>query len=347
MIWIIIFAAALILSALATIVIKKIALRFNIVDVPGDARKIHARPIPLLGGVGIFFALALIAFAYYILAPTSWPAIIDKQISVVQLTGIFLGAGWLVLGGILDDKYNLRAHRQIIWPLLAVITVSLSGIGITKITHPFGGIIDLAPLTSVTLTSLWLLGIIYTTKLLDGVDGLVTGITSIGAVIIAILSLLFFVNIPTAILATMIAGVYAGFLIFNFHPAQIFLGEAGSTLAGFLLGVLAIISGAKVATTVLVLGVPLFDMVWVITRRVFWEKKSMFSADRKHLHFRLLDMGLSQRAVVLIMYLFSAAFGVSALFLQSSGKLFAIGILLLIMVIAAIILTQKEKTTEK
>lgn len=327
---------------MATLVVKKIALHYNIVDRPGGDRKIHSSPIPLLGGVGIFFALTILALLYYYCAPAGWPTITGRHIGAVQLLGILGGSAWLVLGGFLDDKYNLKAHQQIVWPVLAAVAISITGIGIHEITNPFGGTIIINQPLSGMITSAWLLVIIYTTKLLDGLDGLVTGITSIGATIIALLSLFFFVNIPTAILAVMIAGAFTGFLFFNFNPAKIFLGEAGSTLAGFLLGILAIISRAKVATTVLVLGVPLFDMVWVIARRVFFEKKSMFSADRKHLHFRLLDTGLPQRAVVLILYLFSVAFGVSALFLQGSGKLFAIGVLLAMLVVGAIVLTQRE-----
>jgi UDP-GlcNAc:undecaprenyl-phosphate GlcNAc-1-phosphate transferase len=185
------------------------------------------------------------------------------------------------------------------------------------------------------LTFIWLMGMMYTTKLLDGLDGLVSGITIIGALIIAAISLNKVVAQPnTALIAIILAGAFLGFLIFNFHPAKIFLGEGGSLFAGLMLGVLAIISGSKIATTLLIVGIPILDVLWVIGRRVF-TRKPLGLADKKHLHFRLLDVGFSHRQAVIFLYVLTALFGVAALFLQTFQKLIALIILSLVMLILA------------
>ena len=180
--------------------------------------------------------------------------------------------------------------------------------------------------------------------LLDGLDGLVSGIGAIGAIILFIVSL--FWDVPqsgTSILALILAGSCLGFLIYNWHPARIFLGESGSVFIGFMLGILAIISGAKIATALLIMGIPLLDVAWIVLRRIFVEHKSPFQGDRKHLHFRLLDVGFSQRQAVLFLYALTLIFGLSSLFLQSQYKIVALGILILVMLILAIALVMVYK----
>ena len=248
------------------------------------------------------------------------------------------------------DKYNLSPRRQIIWPVLAAFVIIASGIGIRNITNPFGGQFFLDRYTFIVLwwegipyrisliadifTFFWLLGMTYTTKLLDGLDGLVSGLMVIGAIVVAFVSMTKEVAQPdTALLACVVAGAFLGFLVFNFNPASIFLGEGGSTLAGFMLGVLAIISGGKIATTLLVIGLPLFDAGFVILRRFFVEKRSPTSGDRSHLHFRLLDLGLSHRQVVLFYYFMAALFGISTLVLRGWEKIVALVLLLSILLV--------------
>jgi len=204
--------------------------------------------------------------------------------------------------------------------------------------------IDLKIISLGTIISfLWILGMIYTTKLLDGLDGLVSGIGLIGAIVLFIVSLFWDVSqSSTSILCLILAGALAGFLIFNWHPAKIFLGEGGSTLIGFLLGVLSIISGGKIATALLIMGIPILDVIWTILRRIFSGKHS-YLADRQHLHFRLLDIGFSHRSTVLFLIFLSFIFGASSLFLQSQDKLIALIILFLVMLILAIFLVIKHK----
>jgi len=343
MIYFFIFSSACGLTWLVTAGVRQFARTCDITDKPTEARKIHAKPIPLLGGVGIYISLALLIIGYLFFAPSSWPQLIDMHVIPKHIIGILIAGFLLMVGGFLDDIYNLKPYQQIIWPIFAALIVIASGIGVEKITNPFGGYIVLSKLASDALTFVWLLVVIYTTKFLDGLDGLVSGMTVINASIIALLSLFFFVNIPTAILAVLVAGCFFGFLVWNFHPAKIFLGEAGSTLAGFLLGVLAIISGAKFATTLLILGIPILDGMWVIFRRMILEWRSPFQGDKKHIHFRLLDAGLSQRKAVFLLYGIAAACGGLALFLQSSQKIYALASVGIGMIVLIFFLIRKEK----
>jgi UDP-GlcNAc:undecaprenyl-phosphate GlcNAc-1-phosphate transferase len=188
----------------------------------------------------------------------------------------------------------------------------------------------------------------YTTKLLDGIDGLVTGVTAIGAFIIFLFTMTTKYYQPDIGLAALIlAGVSLGFLVFNWHPAKIFLGEGGSLFLGFALGVLAIISGGKIAIALLVMGIPIMDVAWTIIRRTKAGKNPFKFADREHLHFRIFDSGLSQRQTALVYYILATLFGLSALFLQSLGKLLALVLLLIIMLTVIISFYHFEKKHRK
>ncbi len=342
------FLSTALLSFLFTIAIRKLATYFNITDKPDRPRKIHSQPIPLLGG-GAAFAAFWVVILVLALGYDLFPA---RYITSLDLWAIFIGGLLLMLGGLIDDKYNLAPRYQFIFPVLAVLTVLSARIGISFVTNPLGGGLwhldrwQIGPfiLLADSFTVLWLLGTMYTTKLLDGLDGLVSGITVISAFIIFTLSLTHKTFQPdVALLAIVLSGAVAGFLILNFHPARIFLGEGGSVWVGFMLGVLAIISGGKVATALLVMGVPILDVVWVIIRRLGWEKKSLGESDAKHLHFRLLTAGLSQRKSVLVLWGFSALFGVTSLFLQTKGKVYSLLILLFVTAILALWVTKRSK----
>jgi len=332
------FIGALAISIILTLLIRALAIKLNIIDKPEDERKIHQRPVPLLGGLAIYLTVLIFLVIYQ-------DIILDGRIKPLYLLAIALGGLFLMIGGYLDDKYNLKPITQIIWPLLAVITILLSGMEINYITNPLGGVINISsPLLSLFIVFFWLLGMIYTTKFLDGLDGLVSGITVIGSIILFCVSLYWDVDQSgTSILCLMLAGSTFGFLLFNFNPARVFLGEGGSTFLGFMLGILAIISGAKIATALLIMGIPILDVVWVIIRRIFKEKHSAFLADNKHLHFRLLDIGLSQRHVVLLLYLLTLIFGSISLFQNTMGKIIVLIILVLVMLILASLVVNKYK----
>lgn len=324
MFYLIIYISGLLLTALFTVLARRVALYFNIIDQPDQdsagGRKIHKYATPLLGGLAIFSAYFILLFFFsdhFLTGDLRWP----------HLWGFFIGALVIVIGGVLDDKYNLRPAQQIIFPFLAVAAVIAGGVEIAKITNPFGGFIDLHSWVFISplLIGLWLLGMMYTTKLLDGVDGLVSGISAIGGLIIFLFTLTTRYYQPDiAFAAILLTGTVSGFLIFNWHPAKIFLGEGGSLLLGYILGVLAIISGGKIAIALLVMGVPILDVAWTIIRRLWAGQNPFKFSDRKHLHHRLLALGLSQRKTVLVFYLLSLTFGLSGLFLQSRGKFWAL-----------------------
>lgn len=344
------FTLAFVLTFLFTYLARKVALRYQIVDRPFLARKIHKKSIPLLGGLAIFLGFA-VTLAYFALFTDK---IFGGYMLSKHVLGLVLGGGILVLGGVLDDKYNFKPRRQFIFPLVSVLVIIISGIGIDYISNPLGRAIPLDQikiklfevsglpyqivLFADLFTLVWLLGMIYTTKFLDGLDGLVSGISVITSLVLFFLSLAPNVKQPeTAYAAIMVAGAAAGFLLWNFHPAKIFLGEGGSTMLGFFLGTLAIISGGKIATALLCMGIPILDAAWVILRRIF-AKKSPFFGDKKHLHFRLLDLGFSQAKAVVFLWILSAGFGLTALFLQGRQKIYALAVLSSLMVLLGVVL---------
>ncbi|MDP2934078.1 MAG: MraY family glycosyltransferase [bacterium] len=337
------------LAGLVTPLVLRLAVKLNLFDYPDRPRKIQERPVPNFGGAAVFIAFAATLMLWVLLLPSSF----GPHISLRYLFGILAGGAILVIGGYFDDRFELPPRFSFISPVLAVLVVIFSGVQLSYINNPLGGALLLDtikvfsyPLFGGLFVFVWILGMIYTTKFLDGMDGLVSGVSVIAALCLFFLSLVPVVDQPdTALLAIIFAGSVLGFLPWNFHPAKIFLGEAGSTLAGFLIGTLAIISGGKIATALLVMGIPILDVLWVILRRLT-ASASVFQADRKHLHFRLLDLGLSHTQTVMFLYFISAAFGVSGIFLQSAGKLIALFILVSVMVLlgAFLVLAYNRKT---
>jgi UDP-GlcNAc:undecaprenyl-phosphate GlcNAc-1-phosphate transferase len=329
---------SLILSFCLTWLVVKLALKLKVLDHPKGERKLHSKPIPLLGGLAIFGSFFVANFF-------NLRNIISPTVSPNFITAMLLGAMILMVGGYFDDKYSLKPNKSIIAPILAALIVVISGLKIGYITNPFGGALNLGLGFGITITFLWLLGMMYTTKILDGLDGLVAGITAIGAIIIFVASFQkYYVQPEVAVLAVILAGSCFGFLVWNFHRAKIFLGEGGSLLCGFLLACLAILAKGKIATTLLIMGIPIFDLAWVIFRRLR-EGRSIKIADRKHLHHRLIDAGLSHRNAVLIYYFLTAVFGSTALFLQSRGKFYALIILVIVMGLIAGYLVKNSKVS--
>lgn len=353
------FALAFLITVLFTYLVRKLSLQYNIVDRPNKKRKIHKSNVPLMGGLAVFIGF-FITLSYFVLIDRDF---FGGYMLPKYILGLALGGLILIIGGIIDDKYNLSPKQQFIFPIISCLVVIISGIGITFISNPIGNTINLDEIRiklftidnipyfftvfADIFTMIWLLGMIYTTKFLDGMDGLVSGISVIASVILFFLSLSTKVMQPeTALLCIILAGASLGFLIFNFHPAKIFLGEGGSTFIGFMLGSLAIISGGKIATALLIMGIPILDVIWVILRRIF-KHKSPFQADRQHLHFRLYDLGFSQRSAVIFLWSISALFGLFALFVQGKEKMLAFVILIGLMAILAILLVifYKKKQT--
>lgn len=341
-IYLISFGLAFLVSLTATFFIIRTARRRKIFDLPDMIRRFHGRPVPTLGGLAIYCSFFLVSLVIGI----GFGYLLHGKIPLKNLVGIWIGGAILMIGGYFDDKYRLPALKSIVFPILASLVLVFAGVHAFSVHNPLTNqIIVLAPFVSGLVVFLWTMTMVYTTKLLDGMDGLVTGIGSIAALVLFGISLSSQVmQSQTALLAIIFAGSLLGFLILNFYPAKIFLGEGGSTFIGFMLAVLAVVSGGKIATALLVMGIPLLDMIFVVLQRII-KGQSPFLGDRRHLHFKLTESGLSEPQAVIFLYILTAIFGGSALFLQSRGKFIALIVLFLVMlaIVASIFSAYKTK----
>ena len=353
------FLAAAVISAIFTLIVIRFATKWRLYDLPAP-RKIHQKPIPRLGGLAFAASFVIIVLAFLIFkpdlvrfSPWIWASFIDKR-----LFGVLLGATILVIVGMIDDIKTLPPITKLAWQIIAAVVVIISGIGIDYIRNPFGGPIIYLNHWQIPIhfygqiyhlvvwgdlfVAVWIVLMINVLNFLDGLDGLAAGVSAIAFLTLFFLSLSSDVNqMATAILCLILAGATAGFLTQNFYPAKIFMGDSGSMFLGYMIAVLAVISGGKVTTSFLVLGFPILDGLWVVGRRLL-TKRSPFMADKKHLHHRLLTVGLNQKQAVLGIYLLSAAFGVVALVSQTREKFIALICLLGLMILLAIILVMVE-----
>ncbi len=345
--YLILSGLAFALSLILTPLVRKLAFRLGCVDIPRPPRNLHSRPTAKLGGLAVFLSFGISVALYLIYGDINY-AVIPFKFFLAMLAGGAL----LMVEGYLDDRYNLPPKVLWLFPAIsALIMVSAGvGVGITEIGNPFGDAISLKFLiigipASAVFVWLWMMGMMFTTKFLDGIDGLVSGIGTIASLTLFALSLLPHINQPmTAAISIILAASLAGYLVYAFHPASIFLGDGGSLLVGFLLGVLSIILGGKIATALLVMGIPILDVAWVLLQRL-WQRRSVFRGDRLHLHFRFLDRGFSQRQTVLILYGVSVLFGLIAIFSQTFGK--AIALLALIIIMILLITAVSRKSSSK
>lgn len=316
------FLIALITTLLTTPLVIVLARKLNIMDDPKTHKHpaiLHLKPVPRGGGVPLFIGILV---AVLLFLPKT-------QITFLILAGAFLA----VLIGTLDDKFDLSPYIRLISNFLIAGFVVIGGVGIPFITNPLGGVLFFdkfmfgsLPVFSIILGMLW---IVWTMNMLNwskGVDGQMPGIAAISAIVIGMLSLRFTPldqdNLFTAQLCFITAGAALGFLPFNFYKAKIFPGY-GATVLGFLLGTASILSGAKVATALLVMGVPMIDGFFTILRRTL-SGKSPFFGDRRHFHHLLLELGLGHRAIAAFYWIFSAVLGLIALSLSSQAKFFAL-----------------------
>lgn len=348
------FIIAALISGGLTYYIKTIALKFNIVDQPSP-RKIHPKPIPRLGGLAIVVAFLLLLIGYTLASHRLEFSGVKIWFLDKRLVGVILGLIILMIVGILDDIRGIKAWWKLFWHIVAAGTVIAFGMTISYLRLPFGLHLDLTnlsiPFTLFNTTYhvvlwgdivaiFWIVLLINTSNFLDGLDGLASGISVITGAVVFFLALSLGQD-SNALLAVLIAGVALGFLPWNFNPARIFMGDTGSMTLGYLLGVLSIISGGKLATAFLVLGIPLLDVGWVVLRRIF-SGQSPFQADKRHLHHRLLTAGLSQRQAVIVLYLIAAAFGIVAVLAGTEEKIQAVVALLILMAIFALALVILE-----
>lgn len=308
--YIITFFLATILALALTPLAISVAKRWGVIDYPED-RRVHTVPIPRLGGAAIFLSFWFAVFLSAVFLSIN----VEKM-----LVGIFVGSTVIFVVGIFDDIKGIRPLYKLLWQLFAAIIPLFFGLGfyVNEMTLPLLGTISLGVFGYVFVV-LWIVGLVNTVNISDGLDGLAAGICFIAALI------LFWAahtidQFPAAFLMLALAGAAFGFLFFNFHPAKIFMGDSGSMFLGYIIGAASLWGLLKTATILglvfplVVLGMPLMDMAFAIIRRK-WKGRSVVRADKGHLHHRLLDSGLNQREAVLVLYLISVCFGLAAIFL--------------------------------
>jgi UDP-GlcNAc:undecaprenyl-phosphate GlcNAc-1-phosphate transferase len=319
------FVIAALITFCLTPVVRRIAVAANAVDHP-DHRRVNVRPVARGGGLAVAAGYLAVAIAVAVAAAISLPS----SLTSMQLAVLLLGSGLAAVLGTVDDLYNLRARWQFLGQLAVASLVLVADVGVGAIDNPFGpGRIELVGLFGVAFTVVWVVGVINSINFIDGLDGLSSGIGVIAAITLGVLSLTASVAQPfVAVLCFALAGSLVGFLRWNFHPASIFAGTSGVMFVGFTLAVLAILGTAKVAVALLVLGVPIIDTFWIIVRRLA-AGRSPFTPDRGHIHHRLLDLGLSHRQTVVLIYAMCAGLGALSLILSVAGQVYAfLGVLI-------------------
>lgn len=312
------FFAAGILSFLLTPPVKRLAHRIGAIDVPKDARRMHKKPIPRLGGLAIYLAFIIVSLAL-------------NKLTVQNVT-ILIGSAIIVVLGIFDDRNALGPKFKFCIQLIAAaIPVIFGNLRIELITNPnllsdhlylqFGAM-------SIPITIIWIVAITNAVNLIDGLDGLAVGVSAIACMTMLAVSLL--INeVGIAVILAALAGACVGFMPYNLNPASIFMGDTGSTFLGYMLATLSIQGMFKVyaiisfAVPFLILGLPIFDTAFAFLRRIL-SGRSPFSPDRGHVHHRLIDMGFNQKQTVAILYVISAVLGLLAVVLTTSGELRAI-----------------------
>jgi len=317
--------AAAVLSFLLTPLVRKVAIRAGAIDHP-DERRVNVRPIPRSGGVAVATSFIVVTVGFLALNAVAKVVPVPFTVQLNDLVGLLVGGALATAFGVLDDALDLRARWQFTGQLGLAIFAIACGFVVEFIANPVGpGIIPFAGPAGAAFSLLWIAGMINSINFIDGLDGLSSGIGFIAAITLGLISLTPQVagGQPfIAVLCFTLAGSLLGFLRWNFHPATIFAGTSGVMFLGYTLALLSILGTAKVAVALLVLGVPIIDAFWIIVRRLA-QARSPFSPDRGHLHHRLLDVGLSHRQTVVLIYGICLALAVLALFLSSSTQLYA------------------------
>ena len=348
------FLLAFIVAFMATPYTIKIAKKVGAVSIEKGKRRMHNRQMPKFGGPAVILGfLVSVGYLLIVMSLEGGINLFGEEQYGKKLLGMLLGIIVLAITCIIDDIKTIKPLTKLSGQLLAAIIVISFGIRIDDITLPFLPTHELNEIFSYILTLGWIVGITNAINLIDGLDGLSSGISVISAISLLIIFLLNGSPMISILLITALAGALVGFLPFNFAPAKTFIGDTGSNFLGFSLAIISILGVAKTYTAVvivlpvIVLGVPIFDTLWAIVRRLKKGKslKAIVSADNGHLHHKLVYKGFSQKQAVLILYGISAAFGIFAVILFDSGIWKALSFLL--MVIVALGLGYKNFQGEK
>jgi UDP-GlcNAc:undecaprenyl-phosphate GlcNAc-1-phosphate transferase len=313
------YFATLLLAGVAAYVLtpaaRRLAFRWGAVDQP-HPRKVHARPMPRLGGLAVFGGFCFPWAGYYFL---------DNRVTATfqnyerLFLALMLGVCAMLALGVYDDLKGVRARNKFIIQMLVAVGLFFGGFRITVLSIPFGNPVQLGWL-SLPVSVLWIVGVTNAINLLDGIDGLAAGVTACIALALALINMLAG-SIMVALLTLCLAGACCGFLPHNFSPARIFLGDSGSLAIGMILACIGILSLFKAVTAtflavpLVLFGLPLFDTASVMLGRVL-RGASIFEADKTHVHHRLLALGLTQSQAAMFLYMVSAALGLFAITLS-------------------------------
>ena len=307
------FIGAAAVSALATPLARMIAFRFNIVSTPGG-RHIHGRVIPRLGGVGIYIAVTITGLALWLSGRL--PELFDDRDEHLAY-GLIAGGTLMFLVGLIDDVKGVRALYKLGFQIVAASIAWWLGFRVDVVSLPLLGDFSLG-IFSLPATVFWVVGIINAVNLIDGLDGLAAGVVFFAGVTNFVVASLMGTTFVAVVMATL-AGAVLGFLFYNFNPARIFMGDSGSYFLGFILAVCSIAgplqkasAAVSIAVPIAALGVPIIDTLLAMLRR-FLERRPLFSPDRGHIHHRLLDMGITHRRAVLIIYGVTVVLCISAI----------------------------------
>ncbi|HEX2908045.1 MAG TPA: MraY family glycosyltransferase [Phototrophicaceae bacterium] len=327
-VFVIVFTLALSLALVLTPLVIYLGKRYGVVSIAGGRRQNEGdkRGVAKLGGVVLF-----VSFTVAVLVAQLLPVPRQDPYEVVRLTGLLLGGLIIFIVGLLDDIFQFGSFPQFLGQFLAAAVAIIFQIFIEYVNNPLSGQ-QTEPwpyIVTVALSFFWLVGMTNTVNWLDGLDGLAVGVAFIAGTMLFVNSAFRVepAQVSVSLLHLALLGSSLGFLLYNFYPARIFLG-GGAMYLGYLLGTLSIIGGAKMATILLVMGLPLMDVVWQVVNRLR-QGRSPFVGDRGHVHFRLQDIGFSQRRIVLVYYFFCAFFGILTLVIESQFyKFVALGVML-------------------
>lgn len=338
------FLLAFITSFIMTPRTIKLAKRLGAVDSPKDERRINTTVMPRLGGLAVIAGFIVSIIYLLIISSIEGKLNLMQDGDNVKMVGFFLGMLVIVITGFLDDVKDLSPFVKLMLQIVAATIVMSSGVIIDSLKIGFIDNLGLTRVFNIVLTMGWIVGITNAINLIDGLDGLSTGISIISCVSLLIIFALNGSTLISIILITALIGALVGFLPYNYNPAKTFIGDTGSNFLGYMLSIISIFGVAKTYTAIVivlplvVLAFPVLDTLFAIGRRIIKGKsfKAIFKADAGHLHHKMIRMGFSQKQAVLILYAFSASLGIFAIILMKDGIVKALSFILVLVAVVAL-----------
>lgn len=330
-----------------TPIVIKMCKKYELVDIPKDNRRVHSKPMPRCGGIAIVIS-TLLGLAVYYFITKNIPSIALNR----KFVGFVIGGLLIFIMGLIDDIWNLRPKYKFFFQLAAGIAVYYFGIRISVINVPFFNIdtINLVGWVDFLLTMIWVISITNAMNLIDGLDGLAAGICSISATALLIVFITTSASLEAIIITAALVGATLGFLPYNFNPAKTFMGDCSSNFLGFTMSIVSILGFAKgytmiaIVAPVLVLGVPIFDTLFAMIRRIL-KGQPPLKPDGAHIHHRLIKKGFSQRQAVLILYTITSMLCIVAVSIISADiwKLIILIVMSILFIIFGLISIKKQK----